>query len=347
MKKKNDEQLKQEIADIRAKARSESEERQKKIKQFWDIKKQDLKAKTYNERKLEEQKLKDQKLETILYCIRELVREDALIEIVDELRKKAFLKSLPSWPELCLKVADLVHFADLQDREIEHLIALQRELERIRHYYPEELEHLSSLSLAAELKPYIEKQLAGQNRKQAWERHRRRSHSDAGSIEYQYGGAGEAEWRKSSLSGQPYQPTCLHEVLIGTPINMRKLQELFWPLSRDRLSEALRAEKYGPIRSGREVTYPLRIFLMIMKWLLDEEPKESKRGPAKRIWLNDPDDPGLRTRALSRIEADIKSLASELWEAAPERAEEWQEWETEIADPILAVIHRYLPDSAN
>ena len=81
---------------------------------------------------------------------------------------------------------------------------------------------------------------------------------------------------------------------------------------------------------------------MIMEALLNEKSAKRKQaqGKARRIWLSAPD---LRIRVLSGIEAHIKTLASERWEAAPDRAQEWQ---TKIADPILAVIDRYLPDSA-
>jgi hypothetical protein len=205
-------------------------------------------------------------------------------------------------------------------------------LERIRNFYPQELENLSDASLA-ELWPLFEKQFGETGKKDAkkkWERTKRRSHGGwLDSIEYQFGGAGEAAWQKSPFSallGQPYKPTCLGKILNGTPINMRELQDLFWPLRRDRFPKDLPRD-----RKVREIVYPLRALLITMEAFLNEKPKERKRarGKARRIWLRDPKDPGLRIRVLRRMEAHIKSIASE-----------------EIADPFLAVIDRYLPDSA-
>ena len=121
---------------------------------------------------------------------------------------------------------------------------------------------------------------------------------------------------------------------------MRELQDLFWPLRPDRFPKDLPSH-----RDGREVFYDHPAVPMIMEALLSEKSAKRKRaqGKARRIWLSAPD---LRIRVLSGIAAHIKSIASELWEAAPDRAQEWQEWQTEIADPILAVIDRYLRDSA-
>jgi hypothetical protein len=124
---------------------------------------------------------------------------------------------------------------------------------------------------------------------------------------------------------------------------MRELLDLFWPLGRERLSKYVRG-----LKSGRGVVYPSHEVVELMGALLSEPLKERKqaRGKAPRMWLNDPADPELRTRVLSGIDAYLKSLASELWEAFPDRAQEWQEWQTEIADPILKVLRPYLSDSA-
>jgi hypothetical protein len=121
---------------------------------------------------------------------------------------------------------------------------------------------------------------------------------------------------------------------------MRELQDLFWPLRPDRFPKDLPSE-----RNGRQILYPLRALVMAMEAFLNEKPKVRKRagGKARRVWLRDPKDVGLRIRVLRKMEAYIQSIASELWETSPDIAQEWQ---TEIADPILAVIDRYLRNSA-
>jgi hypothetical protein len=368
MNGKNYERRKQELADREAKARAESEERQEKIKLLWDLKEQDPKPKTYTERKLKEQEQKELRLQTLQRCIKILAPEEKLREIVAELIDQAGFRyqGLLPWSDFCSLMDELIDLARLQDRQIEYLMQFHRNLERIRHYYPEQLEHLHSVSLWAELRPLIEKRFAEQNPKQAWERTRRRSHNPRfNSIEYQFGGAGEAAWRKSSFSGQPYDPTCLRKFITRAPINMRELQDLFWPLRRDRFpKDVLQSHRY---REGTKVFYGPRIVPDMMKALLSpEKPAKGKRaqGKAKRIWVGAPE---LRIRALSGIDAYIKEIANVLLSIALEKTDfsnftdekialvslvlehfrGYPDWQTEIADPILNVLHPYLSDSAD
>jgi hypothetical protein len=338
-------ELEQELADLKAKARAESEERQEKIKLLWDLKEQELKAETYKEKQLKRAKAKELRLQRVLRCVKILAPEEELRKIVAELIDQAGFRyqGLLPWSDFCSLMEELIDLARLQDREIEYLMQSRRDWERIHHYYPQQLQNLSFASRRAEWRPHIEKRFAGQNPKQTWERNRRRSHGGwLNSIEYQFGGEGEAAWRKSSFSGERYEPTCLRKIIMGVPINMRELQDLFWPLRRDRFpKDVLQSHSY---REGRKIFYRHPVVPILMKELLSE-PRERKRaqGKARQIWLSDPD---LRIRVLSGIEAHLKSVASDLWEAAPDRAQEWQEWQTEIADPILNVLHPYLPDSA-
>jgi hypothetical protein len=174
-----------------------------------------------------------------------------------------------------------------------------------------------------------------------------------GLIEYEFGGKGEAEWRKSSLSGMPgvpYKPTCLDEILRGgfgevkmlpsflggppitidTRTNIRRLQELFG-MHRNRFYRYLRDSKNA--RSGRERLYSYLAILKLMQGLLTEESQEHKgaRGAPRRIWLSDPD---LRAGVLSGIAVRINSLS------VPE------EIKPRIKAKFLALVHSYLPDSA-
>ncbi len=166
LNKKEYERLERELAEEKEKARSESEDRQERIKVLWGLEKQ--------ERKLNEQKLKEQKLKKLLKCIRDLAENDELADQLEE----------------------LVELAGLQDREIDYLTQFRRELERIRAYYPEELKNLSSASAFAEMKPVIEALSAKEKPKKAWERkrggYRRWFGAGVGLIEYEFGGAAEA-----------------------------------------------------------------------------------------------------------------------------------------------------------
>jgi hypothetical protein len=167
-----------------------------------------------------------------------------------------------------------------------------------------------------------------------------------GLIEYEFGGAGEAEWRKHSLSGQfgsPYEPTCLDKIFAGGSVKMHEsegermsfsyfgspehrirepgLQNLFG-MHRNRFPKNLPPAK----KDGRERWYNYCALVETMRALLLEwsgEPKGSAR-----LWLRG--DPVLRTRVLSGIAARIDSLSMS----------------ADIARAFLAVVRHYLPDSA-
>jgi hypothetical protein len=321
--KKKREQLKREVADRESKARAESEARQETIKVLWGVKKQDLKAKTPKERKLNEQKLKEQKLKRLLNCIKDLAEND---ELADQL-------------------VELVELAGLQDREIDYLEQFRDELEQVRAHYPEQLENLSSASLMARVQPLIEKLAAEEKPKKAWERTRGGYRwAGVGLIEYEFGGDAEAKWRKSSLTGLPYQPSCLDDILRGgvgevktqpsllglppitvdTVTNMRRLQELFG-MHRNRFPK-----KLPPRPMGREKVYDWCAVKKIMDALLSERcgpRKRSVRGRPRTLWLSDPD---LRKRVLSGIEARINSIS------VPK----------EIATAFLDLVRRHRVDSA-
>jgi hypothetical protein len=326
--KKKRERLDREIAQRESDAQSKSEDRQERIRVLWGLKEQDPKAKTYWERKLNEQKLKEQKLKKLLNCIKDLAEND---ELADQL-------------------GELVELAGLQDREIEYLTRFRRDWERILAYYPEQLKNLSTESLMVEVRPLIEKRVAEERPKEVYERKRRWyqwAGAGVGLIGREFGGTGEAEWRKSSLSGlfgPPYQPSCLDDILRGgvgevkmlpsfagqpltavdTVTNMRRLEVLFG-MHRNRFPKKLPSR-----RMGREIVYDWRAVVEIMDALLSEKPgerKRSARGRRRLLWLSDPD---LRNRVLSGIEALVNSRSVQ----------------NEIGSAFLTLVRRHRADSA-
>ena len=315
---KNDvERIKRLRAEIASAARSESEKRQERIKVLWDLDERQLKG-AKNPKDIE-QKLKNQRIKKLLNCIKDLAENNALAEQVAEL-------------------FELVELAGLQDREIEYLAPFRRELERIRAYYPEQLENLSFASLIKDIRPFIEKQFAKKKEEpnKVFERERSKSHRDfRRSIEYQFGGRLEAEFRKRMplLALGPYDPTyqpvCLDEILAGDSGGMLKLEELFW-MERHRFPKELPNR-----REGRKRVYGWQAVVQIMDSLLNEESRKRKklargRSPRKP-WLDHPKDPGLRTRVLKGIEARLNSLSVD----------------EDIKAAFLKVIHRHPPDSGN
>ena len=347
LSKKESVRLVRAISEFKAKAGSESEDRQENIKVLWGLKEQDLKGKTYNQRERKEREIKSQKLEKVLYSVRALTDNDAFIGEVEE----------------------LVELAHLQDREIEYLTQFRHDLQRIEAHYPEQLEKLRCESLSSELPPLF---LVEQSKRTKRRRYKSLGGGDdAGLIEYEFGGAGEAEWRKSMPSGlsgdPPYQPICLDDIFRGgvgevetlpgcvgqpsttvsTVTNMQRLEALFG-MHRNRFPQGLPHRK-----KGREILYDWLAVVKIMDALLSEKPttreKGARGGSQRKLWLNDPDDPGLRTRVLRGIEKRMNSIpagkhkAALLWSA---RQHIFSVIPKHIKAEFLAVIHRHLPDSA-
>jgi hypothetical protein len=307
--KKRFEQLKREIADREIRARRESEERQEEIKELWGLKKQDrpLKEKEFKE-------LKKRKLKELLKSVRDVTENDDLINGVD----------------------DLVKLVGLQDREIDYLTKFRRDWERIRSRYPEELENLSFLIFRAEVERLIQTgaiKLPKLTPKQEQERKRSRYRWGGlyGLIEYQFGGAGEAEWRKTTFSGvvslvtnEPYPASCLDEIFAGGGVNTSRLQSLFG-MDRNRFPKELPS-----VQKGRERRYAYRAVVKIMDALLTQNDCQNEtqaRGRPYRIWLCDLN---ARTRVLGGIEARLT--------ASP--------WPKHVKAAFLRVVRRHLRDSA-
>jgi len=208
-------------------------------------------------------------------------------------------------------------------------------LELIRRRFPNKLENLIDAVLNADLRELVEAIASSQpepTRTEVSEWKRRKSHRNFyNSIEYQFGGAAEAERRTtlSALGGLPYEPTCLDDIFAGETVNMQGLEDLFFGIDRHRLSELV--SERNRIKRGREVRYDYRAVTEIMDSLLTEPRKKRKRStpgrPPRERWLNDNE---RRARVLSRIEARINSF--------PVRED--------IKDAFLKVVHdHYLPDS--
>ena len=318
--KKDVERIKRLLAEIESKARSESEKRQERIKVLWDLDEQQLKA--AKKPKDIEQKLKEQKLKKLLSCIKDLAENNEPADQFGEL-------------------LELVELAGLQDREIEYLTPSCRELEQIRAHYPEQLENLGFASVIKLMRAGFEKQLAKEEPKKVYERERSKSHRDfRRSIEYQFGGELEAEFRNRMpfLALGPYDPSylpvCLDDIFAGDGVSMLKLEELFW-MERHRFPKELPSR-----REGIKIVYGCEAVVQIMRFLLREtrnsllnekrrKHKPPVRGAPKKLWLYDEKDPDLQLRVLKGIEARLNSF--------PVRKG--------IKARFLKVVHDHLPDS--
>jgi hypothetical protein len=173
------------------------------------------------------------------------------------------------------------------------------------------------------------------------------------SIEYEFGGAGEAERRKRLAALPPLppldlvtlaghqeprtltnEPTCLDDIFAGQTVNMQRLEELFGTY-RHCLSAILRGSHKPP--------YNYLDVVKIMHALLSEPRKRRKKAtagrPPRKAWLNDAD---LRARVLKAIEARIATIAAAFRESNPDIAQRWQK---EVASRFLAVVRQHLPDS--
>jgi hypothetical protein len=230
----------------------------------------------------------------------------------------------------------------LQRLEIQYLTQFRRHWEEIHAHYPEQLENLSSASLFAELRLFIEARLT--EKKPNWEdkRHGYKLSSGVGLIEYQFGGAGEAEWRRHSLSGRlglPCEPTCLDKIFAGGRLKIREREGemmCFWSPGH-RIREPGLQNLFGMHRNrfpknlprkedGREIWYDYRAIVEIMRALLLEKPRKGKG--SVRLWLRG--DLVLRTRVFGGIATRIDSLSMS----------------GAIARAFLGVVDRYVPDLA-
>lgn len=238
-------------------------------------------------------------------------------------------------------------------------------LERIRRHFPNEVQKLSDDSLMADIMAAASMCASTRLQRtanQKYERKRRRWRRNFfSSIEYQFGGAAEAERRKPPLAlhGLPYQPICLDDIFAGETVNMLRLEDLFFGIERHRLGNA--------VQGVQKRRYGYRAVVKIMESLLSEDPRKRRKNstagrPSRPPWLNDAD---LRPRALSGIEGRINNLAKVLMSIALEetdvsklsdeelqfvstvfgRFRGYSEWQRGIADAFLPVVRQHLPDS--
>ena len=317
---KEHERLRKEIADKKEKARSESEDRQQKIKVLWGLKKQDLKSKTYKERKENEQELKALKLKGVLDSVKKLTDSGHVIDAIGE----------------------LVELALLEDREIEFLAQFRRDWEQIEARYPELLDNLWFNSFMAEA--VIETQFAKRKPKEARKRTRRSDYKRLGGIgliEYQFGGMEEADWLNkswpswpSALGDLPYEPRCLDDIFAGGEVHMDDsegemmslpgLQRLFG-MHRNRFPKDLPRRE-----TGRETLYDWQAVVKIMKALLSEKTpmreKGVRGGSQRNLWPV----PYLRVRVLQGIKERMNNIS------VPK----------DVKSAFRKVFRPYLPDSA-
>jgi hypothetical protein len=223
----------------------------------------------------------------------------------------------------------LVELVDLQQREIEYLTRLRRELDSIHAYHAEQqsgnLGVATLLRIGEKLRPFTRKSVPKQTSKlgprSSYDYKRRGYNRDGvGDIERQFG---LGYFLISALS--PFGPNCLDEIFQAAAVNMWRLQQLFG-MHRNRFP----IKNLPTFKMGRERLYDYRAVVMIMDSLLSDDPpkrKASARGRPGRKWLSDRT---LRARALSGIEARLKNLS------APEH----------IQAAFLPVVRRHLPDSA-
>jgi hypothetical protein len=219
----------------------------------------------------------------------------------------------------------LIELVQLQKGEIEYFQRFKRKWEEIEAYDAAGLERLLATAWRARVgEPKYERRRRGYCR------------DGVGLIEYEFGGEGEAWWRRGLVfwSGVPYEPTCLDDILRGgvgevrtlpgiagapvpsppvtldTRTNMQRLEELFG-MDRKRFPKKLQLHRR---KKSREIVYEWRgvveIMLALLKeTLLSEKRRKGKKpGPPKRTWLEKPE---VRSRVLSGIEKRIKVVCTD------------------------------------
>ena len=294
---KRTERQQRKLADLKSKARAEAEEREREIAELFRAIERLVSG-------------TERPGEGILALARELAQQWKIKKNSPPLFEGLFENN-----RLALLVALVVAL-----REDHRLVA------RIRRYFPDELEKLSSRSLFAwlgDVAPEIFAARPKLSTKQRYEEERRWLHwTSPGLIELQFGGAMQAEVEK-------FPPTCLDNIFAGRGVTMQRLVELF-AIDRHRLSTAA-----GVMKKGRLYNSPTVV--KIMDFLLNESSRKKRKGPGrpKVLWPSDPD---ARTRVLSGMETRIKSLGAALLKIDPDMARQWQK---EIADPFLDIVRRH------
>jgi hypothetical protein len=189
-------------------------------------------------------------------------------------------------------------------------------VERIHRHFPDQLEELRSKSSYATAVAIASAQMHAQLPPKAWQKyerdHRRKWRRNFfKSIEYQFGGRFEADFRNQNLLLALSNPRayatmlsesqdCLDDIFAAKTINMQKLQDLFG-MERHQLSK--------PLRGLETRLYTYVAVATCMDFFLKQNPrirrKKTTPGRSRREpWLNDTD---LRLRVLRGIEARINS----------------------------------------
>ena len=207
------------------------------------------------------------------------------------------------------------------------VVALSRDhklVEHIRRHVPSDLDELIKRSwIAFILKSASNRKLTA-TEKSELKRSRFTLPGDVGLIEYEFGGAREAKWRKlTSLPGLPYQPTCLDSIFAGDAVKMHDSEgEMFFIGQPHRIPKrglqtlfGMNRHRLGKILQGgrKKRRYDWRDVVNIMRSLLSKPPREKRKRseagrPPQIPWLNDAD---LRTRVRSGIKARLTSIPVE------------------------------------
>lgn len=235
MNKKKLERLKREIAKREAKERSESEDRQEKIRVLW----QEIKESPDAAKELAKDPLGQTLLDLVLLQKHEMDYLRPFSQLVQEISKR--------FPR------------EWQDLSLANAVA------GLHEFYPWLEKHCPGvLPVQAKLSP---------KQKQEAKRRRLSAAGGVGLIEREFGDAKKAELRNRWMLLSPAfcellapSPTCLDDIFAGGGVNMWRLQELFG-MERHRIGKILPSFK-----KGRERLYDYRAVVTIMDRLLSEKP---------------------------------------------------------------------------
>jgi len=266
--------LEQKRAEEEAKARSESEKREARIKELLDLIASGELAPKGEESEDTAEHLKSEVQEYFAEQAPGVAPGEKAVPprpVRDENYKSRFTNKL---------VRSLVELVALQRDHINYMRRYHQLCKWAETHAPKEL-----AALQAVWRNVVDKLLRSTLRssaKQAYEqRARSRGRGDeVGLIEYEFGGQAEAR------AGFRLSPTCLDDIFRGCCVTMEDLESRFG-MERHRFPKKLRS-----VRDGRKILYSALAVVKIMDTLLKEKLPERKRGArggsVKKLWLSDP-----------------------------------------------------------
>jgi hypothetical protein len=272
-------------ADEEAKDRSESEERQKRIRELWHLITSGKLVPGGDQSEHIPSDLKSE-IETAVFAEWETVRKGEFEKALRQ-RDRQDTHERRSPNEL---VRSLVELVSLQKAEIAHMRRYHQLCEWAKAHAPHKLAALEDTQMEVVRAVLFPKPTPKQASE--WRRMQSRGpRKEVGLIEYEFGG--QADARAFPL---PYEPTCLDGILMGYAVDMDYLEWLF-EIGHHRFPRKLRS-----FRAGRKILYSAFAVVEIMDALLREEALERKPqargGSKKKLWLSNPD---VRKRVLMGI----------------------------------------------